>query len=138
MPQFKAVKIPNSSIFPPQLRDKTVQMAVDTLEFLPNSQVRLFLKYSPNPFNVRLACTPSGGYPPWCYDDYKLTQFFNDPTIKAWLGNGRIPQKTTWEFASFQVAHSLSGLNPPIYPLESYYAEALRNNINVIFVYGKN
>lgn len=112
-------------------------MVVDTLEFLQSSKIREFLKYSPNPYNMKLACIPSGGYPPWCYDTQKINYFFNASQVKLWLGKGYIHQQIKWEFANFLVASSLMTNNPPIWPLESYYSEALRHHLKVIIVYGK-
>ena len=137
-PKFTTYSFADTGIFPQKIRGKTLPEPIDTLEFAQDSKIRRFLQYSPNPFNIKLVCKSSGGYPPWCYDNYKITQFFNDPHIKTWLGNNNIPSQIKWEFTPFPVATALTVINPLIWPLESYYAEALRHHIKVTLVYGKN
>lgn len=137
-PKFKLHQIPNSLVFPKQIRGKTLHEPVDTLEFSQDSKIRHFLGYSPNPYNIKLICMPSGGYPPWCYNDHKIIQFFNNPEIKLWLGKGEIPEQVKWEYANFVVANSFTAVNPLVLPLETYYAEALDNDIKIILAYGKN
>ena len=134
----KPYRLPDTSSFPPQLRGKTIQEPADSLQFSDNSIIRQFLNYSPNPYNVELTCQSSDYFPAWCYDGYKLMQFFNNPLVKRWLGNGMIPNQVEWKFAQFPVAVAMVALNQSLPPLESYYAEALRNNIKVTIIYGKS
>ena len=130
------ITIPNLPIFPEKIRGQTVPKPIGTVEFSKTSQVRRFLGYSPNPYNVRLTCKPNVDYPPWCYDNYKINHFFNDKFVNFWLGRDIIPSHVTWQFANFLVAASLE--TSPIIGLSDYYIEALRNGIKAIFIYGKN
>lgn len=137
-PKMQTYTVPNIPTIPESIRGKTIQEPVDSLEFYETSQIRQYLKYSPNPYNMQLACKPSGGFPPWCYDNYKIVKFFNDPDVKSWIGNNSIPHEVQWEFAKFPIPLILIGDKPPVWPIESYYVEALQNNIKVIFAFGKN
>jgi carboxypeptidase C (cathepsin A) len=134
--RFNLIKIPDLKIFPVDVRGQAILEPEDALEFAQDSQVRRYLKYSPNPYNTALICRTSNSYPPWCYDNYKITRFFNDPAIKSWLGNQLIPANINWQFANFLVAVGLD-LKRAVAPL-SYYAEALRKHIKVTLIYGKN
>lgn len=137
-PKYLPYTVPNIPSLPEYIRGQTVQEPIDSLEFYETSQIRQHLKYSPGPYNMRLACKPSGGFPPWCYDNYKIIKFFNDPDIKSWIGKQLIPHDVDWEFAKFLIPISLIGPKLPIWPTESYYAEALKNNIKIVFAFGKD
>ena len=130
--------VPDSSAISKDIRGQVIQEPVDTIEFHEDSQVRQYLGYSPGPYNMKLACKPSGGFPPWCYDNYKITKFFNDADVKSLLGNKLIPPQVQWEFAKYLIPITLIGSKSPIWPIESYYAEALENDVKIFFVFGKN
>lgn len=136
--KMQAFKVPDSPNIPEPIRGKVVQEPIDRMEFSAASKIRHYLAYSPGPWNMKLVCQPSGGFPPWCYDDYKVTKFFNDPVTKSQLGKGLIPGHVQWEFAKFLIPLTLIGTKTPVWTIEAYYTEALKNNIPVVFVFGKN
>jgi len=136
--QTQPFTIPDNLKFPKHLKGQTVKEPINKMEFSKNSIIRRYLAYSPNPWNMSLICQASGGFPPWCYDNYKMTQFFNNSAIKLWLGKGLIPTKTQWEFAKFLIPVALLGEKLPIWPIERYYVETLQHNIPIVFAFGKN
>jgi carboxypeptidase C (cathepsin A) len=123
-PKTQAYTVPSILSIPEAIRGQTIQEPIDSIEFYETSEIRRYLKYSPGPYNMQLACKPSGGFPPWCYDNNKIVNFFNDPDVKSWIGNKLIPHEIQWEFAKFLIPITLIGSKPPIWPIESYYAEA--------------
>ena len=136
IPEIKHVKVPISDAFPASIRGKVVPMAVNKLEFSTDSKIRHYLSYSPNPYNMTLYCQASGGFPPWCYNNDKMTSFFNDTTVRSWIAKNRIPQFIRWKFADFWVALAME-LKRNYTPL-TYYTEALKKGIKVVFVLGKD
>ncbi len=118
---------------PRALRGVRVPMPLDGLEFPAGGLVRRHLGFSPNPYDVRLPCRPSGGFPPWCYDQRKLTALLDAPRTRAWLGGG-IPARRPWRFADFAVSVALSFRDRP--PSNAPYAAALRAGVPVTIVFG--
>ncbi|MCW3008746.1 MAG: hypothetical protein JWP17_3372 [Solirubrobacterales bacterium] len=96
-----------SSGVPGPLRGVRVPMPLDGLEFPAGGLVREHVGYSPNPYDVRLRCHDSGGFPPWCYDDTKLTRLLDAPVTRRWLGGG-IPADRPWLFADPRVSIATS------------------------------
>lgn len=137
-PKTQQYKIPNILTIPRSVRGQIVEEPVDKMEFARDSQIQHYLGYSPCLANVKLECQPSGGFPPCGFDNYKITKFFNTPEIKLWLGNKLIPPTVRWEFAKYLIPLTLIGSKRPIWPIESYYAEALQNNVRIIFAFGKD
>lgn len=118
---------------PAALRGVRVPMPLDGLTFPAGGLVRRHLGFSPNPYDVRVACRPSGGFPPWCYDQRKLTALLDAPRTRDWLGGG-IPPRRAWRFADFAVSVALSFRERP--PSNAPYAEALRRGVPVTVVFG--
>jgi carboxypeptidase C (cathepsin A) len=129
---------PNEPIYPEEFRGQKFYIPMGSLEFSSNSQIRQNLKYSPNTYNLKIQCKQSDFFPPWCYDGYKLSNFFNDPKIKKWLGKGKVPEKLEWKFASFPLMLIIEAFDKENYNTTSYFAEALKNNIKVVIATGKN
>lgn len=127
-------KVPESS--PKPLRGTIIQLPSTPEEFSKNSLTRQFLNYSPNPFNVSLPCRATDVA--WCYDNRKINQFFNKAAVKNWLGFGKIPDYVQWKFQKPEIRIALLSLNSSFPPITSYYVEALKNHIKVIFAYGKH
>jgi hypothetical protein len=118
---------------PRPLRGQRIPEPLDGLQFPADGLIRLHLGVSPNPYDVGLACRPSGGFPPWCYDHGKLTALLDDPAMRARLGGG-IPAALPWRFASFRVSVALSFRDRP--QANAPYAAALRAGVPVTIVFG--
>ncbi|WP_161998179.1 S10 family peptidase [Silvanigrella paludirubra] len=141
--KFHALKtkkfiVPNDPIYPIELRNQLIHMPILSFIFTANSQISKHFNYSPNPYNMKKNCQQSNFFPPWCYDGYKLSHFFNDPEIKNWIGNGKIPKNLEWKFASFPINLVLSSFDEEYRNTDLYYSEALKNNIKVFIVNAKN
>jgi hypothetical protein len=118
---------------PPELRGQRIPEPLDGLQFPPDGLIRRQLGFSPNPYDVALPCRRSGGFPPWCYDQSKLTALLDDPATRARLG-GAIPATLPWRFASFRVSVALSFRDRP--QPNAPYAAALRAGVPVTIVFG--
>ncbi|CAM3483795.1 hypothetical protein BOSP111201_07845 [Bordetella sputigena] len=133
----KSTQLPDVQAYPAPLRGQTIDMPVHSMEFKPDSAVRAFKGYSPNPYNVSQPCAASDFFPPWCYDGYKLDKLFNDPQVRQrlWPGLAGMPY---WQFASFPVDVAISFDPRQKLDLAALYGEALRNGLHVILAFGKN
>jgi len=118
---------------PRALRGQRIPQPLDGLQFPAGGLIRNHLGVSPNPYDVALPCRPSGGFPPWCYDDRKLTALLDDPATRARLG-GRIPPRRPWRFADFRVSVALSFRDRPQSNVP--YAAALRAGVPVTILFG--
>jgi hypothetical protein len=126
------IRFGRSPLVPPPLRGVSVPMPLDGLEFADGSLVRRHLGFSPNPYDVRLPCRSSGGFPPWCYDDAKITALLDAPATRAWLG-GAIPRRRPWQFADPRVSITMS-LGPT--PANANLSRALRAGVPVTIAVG--
>jgi hypothetical protein len=118
---------------PPPLRGQRIPEPLDGLQFPAGRLVRDHLGFSPNPYDVALPCRRSGGFPPWCYDDRKLTALLDAPATRAWLGGGA-PAHRPWRFADFRVSVALSFADRP--QPNAPYAAALRAGVPVTIAFG--
>jgi hypothetical protein len=124
---------PDTPQFPPELRGTPVPEPLDMLLFPAGGQIRNHLGFSPNPYDTRRPCRPSGGFPPWCYRDAKLERFLNAPATRAWIG-GDIPPARRWRFADFRVSVTLSFQSRV--PSNRNYARALKHGVPVLLAFG--
>ncbi|UGS39318.1 S10 family peptidase [Capillimicrobium parvum] len=124
---------PDTRRFPPELRATPVPEPLDMRLFPRSGEVRRHVGFSPNPYDTRRPCRPSGGFPPWCYRDGKLTRLLNAPATKAWIGGGIRPARR-WRFADFRVSVTLSFKSRP--PSNRNYARALRRGVPVLLAFG--
>jgi len=124
---------PDSPLLPAELRGTPIPEPLDTRLFPRGGLVRRHLGFSPNPYDVRLPCRPSGGFPPWCYDDAKLTALLNAPATRSWIGGG-IPPERRWRFADFRVSVALTFKSR--LPANGNYARALRAGVPVLLAFG--
>jgi len=131
--------VPDSARFPVGMRGQTFNEPLDGSYFTEGGLVRQHVGYSPNPWEMALPCRPSGGFPPWCYDDRRIERFFNDPAVRRWVGNARLPAGGPWRFAqwpvNFILASSSQGQSEP--SLKPFTA-ALRRRLPVSIVVGKD
>lgn len=131
--------VPDSARFPQGMRGQTLEEPLEGSYFPEGGLVRRQLGYSPNPWEMALPCRPSGGFPPWCYDDHRIERFFNDPAVRKWVGGARLPAGGPWRFAqwpvSFMFASSSRGRSEP--SLKPFTA-ALRRRLPVSIVVGKD
>jgi hypothetical protein len=124
---------PDTRRFPPELRGTPIPEPLDMLLFPKRGEVRRHLGYSPNPYDTRRPCRPSGGFPPWCYDTTKLTRLLNAPVTKRWMG-GEIPPERRWRFADFRVSVALSFKSR--LPSNRNYSRALKHGVPVLLAFG--